>query len=79
MDVVDAGDESDIEDEPGSQKPSSGKTPFEKLSAKMTDISPDLDSGVLKRVINNGSGLVIPPGSRVRSNFYSNKIFLSYC
>ena len=72
MDVIDVDDDEEEEENLNKQKPSSGLTPFEKLRTKMTDISPNQDSGVLKRVIQNGTGLIVPIGSRVRSesNFF---------
>lgn len=56
--------EADNENEEDS---SDTKTPFEILRLKMSDISPDKDKKVLKRVIETGIGAVIPIGSRVRS------------
>lgn len=54
----------DQEDEAGCTK-----TPFEVLRSKMVDISPLNDQGVMKRMLIPGSGLPIPPGSRVRVHY----------
>ncbi|RNA40467.1 inactive peptidyl-prolyl cis-trans isomerase FKBP6-like [Brachionus plicatilis] len=45
------------------------KTPFEILRAKMEDVSPLKDGGVLKRTLIPGSGLPITPGSRARIHY----------
>lgn len=43
------------------------KTPFEILRSKMTNVLPDGEEGVVKRILSSGAGLIIPNGSRVRS------------
>lgn len=45
------------------------KTPFEILRAKMEDVCPLKDGGVLKRTLIPGSGLQISHGSRVRIHY----------
>lgn len=58
------------ENETDENSPSgSAKTPFEILRAKMTDISPEKNNGVLKRMLIPGAGILIPDGSRVRIHY----------
>jgi FKBP-type peptidyl-prolyl cis-trans isomerase len=71
-DEDDEGEEDDKQGEEGSErktKPTSAQTPFEMLRARMEDVSPTKDGGVLKRVIIPGSGLVVPKASRVRVHY----------
>ncbi len=74
---IDDEDEDDAAvDEGDKSKSKSSLTPFEILRTKMIDISPDNDNGVVKRVLENGVGIVIPNGSRVRSNLKLFFVFL---
>lgn len=57
------------EDEEADEEQGSSKTPFEVLSEKMTDISPNKDGMVLKRILTPGSGIVVPLASRVRVHY----------
>lgn len=52
-------------------------SPFEKMARKMTDISPDNDGGVMKQVLKEGSGPVVPHGSIVRVHFNAYFEYLS--
>jgi len=45
------------------------KTPFEILRSKMTNVLPDGEEGVVKRILSSGAGLIIPNGSRVRIHY----------
>ena len=72
MDMVNCG--GDNEDGDGEEDVNNGGkqkqnfcTPFERLTEKMVCITPDDENGVVKRVLENGTGVVIPNGSRVRS------------
>ena len=70
MDMIYGANERDEENEDcanGDVK-KSADTPFETLKKKMLDISPEPGTGmVTKRVLEPGCGLIIPVGSRVRS------------
>ncbi|KAL4224000.1 Inactive peptidyl-prolyl cis-trans isomerase fkbp6 [Mactra antiquata] len=59
------GDESDSNDEDEDDE----RTHFEQLAAKMTDISPDKDGGVLKQILHHGSGSVIPDGAMAWTHY----------
>ena len=74
MDMVNCGEDDD-EVEVGkdglNESGDNGKTlttPFERLKEKKS-ITPDDVNWVVKRVLENGSGLIIPNGSRVRGEF----------
>ena len=69
MDMINCEQDNPDEVAASSEEGESCKTPFEMLRLKMTDITSDKDNGVVKRVLENGSGLVITKGSRVRSIF----------
>lgn len=59
----------DENDENNNETDEAGKTPFEVLREKMSDVSDAQDGGVVKRVLIPGSGAVAPIGSRVRIHY----------
>lgn len=73
MDMIFTGNENDEnaddDDKENNDEKKNVSTPFEILRSRMTNILPNENEGVLKRVIENGSGLVIPNGSRVRIHY----------
>lgn len=66
MDMVNCGDGDDDPNDCNENKEKSANTPFEILRSKMSCITPEYENGVVKRILENGSGLVVPNGSRVR-------------
>ena len=44
-------------------------TPFEHMAKKMEDICPDKDGGILKKILRQGSGPVVPLESVVRVHY----------
>lgn len=60
-------DDSDVDEDDES-------SPFERMMKKMEDISPDKNGMVFKKVLQQGSGAIVPEGAIVRSmsNNYRN-------
>ncbi len=78
MDMIGCDNEDEDEsNQENNTKSKSSLTPFETLRAKMTNISPSNDNGVMKRVLNNGTGIIIPNGSRVRSKLFKIRVIQS--
>ncbi|KAL3856937.1 hypothetical protein ACJMK2_011643 [Sinanodonta woodiana] len=50
-------------------------TPFEQMCRKMEDVCPNKDGGVMKKLLQPGSGCVVPAGSVVRVHYNG---FLEY-
>jgi len=69
MDMIGGENDNPDDSATGQDEGEASKTPFETLRLKMTDITTDQDNGVMKRVLENGSGLVITRGSRVRIHY----------
>ena len=44
-------------------------TPFERMAKKMEDICPNKDGGIMKKILNQGSGPVVPLDSVVRVHY----------
>lgn len=53
-------DDSDVDEDDES-------SPFERMMKKMEDISPDKNGMVFKKVLQQGSGAIVPEGAIVRS------------
>ena len=64
-------DESDSDDE------DDDLTPFERMAKKMEDICPFKDGGVMKKILKQGSGPVVPVDSVVRVHY--SGIFYVHC
>ena len=72
MDMIFTGNENEEDNDDENNENNEGKkcasTPFEILRSRMVNVMPNGQEGVIKRVIESGSGLVIPIGSRVRGH-----------
>lgn len=60
-------DDSDVDEDDES-------SPFERMMKKMEDISPNKDGMVFKKVLQQGSGTIVPEGAIVRSMSNNDKI-----
>lgn len=73
MDMIFTGNENEEDNDDENNENNEGKkcasTPFEILRSRMVNVMPNGQEGVIKRVIESGSGLVIPIGSRVRVHY----------
>lgn len=53
-----------------------GKTPFERMADGMEDITPTGDGGVLKKILKNGVGSIVPQGAALKGLFLPSRFEL---